>query len=318
MEKCQNLFREFESHGIHYLVRPNLANYTTFRLGGSCPYIVFCKTPEEMALVTRTFGTHDTDFLTIGEGSNLLISDSGLNIPLIRYVNPSPSIEQVVDSLKVTANTPLDKLVKYAVERGIEGFVNCSGIPGTVGGAISGNAGAFGWQMSDALERLTLIDKSGYKSIKESSEIGFSYRNSGLRNGSGVILDAQFAIQREDPSILRQRRREILELRASKHPDLRFIATAGSFFKNIEPSSAAEKRQAAGWFLEEVGAKEMRVGGAGLFEKHANIIIRKDKTCKANDIFNLSLKMADAVKTRFGIELDREVRLLGKFDHVQE
>lgn len=101
-------------------------------------------------------------------------------------------------------------------------------------------------------------------------------------------------------------------MRAARHPDWTRIPTAGSFFKNIEPTSKAERRQAAGWFLEQAGAKALQVGGARPYEKHANIIIA-ERGCKAADVFALSLQMAAAVKERFGIVLEREVRLLGEF-----
>jgi UDP-N-acetylmuramate dehydrogenase len=117
---------------------------------------------------------------------------------------------------------------------------------------------------------------------------------------------------RGDRERLQARRREIRDLRASKHPDLRVTPTAGSFFKNVEPTSKAERRQAAGWFLEQVGAKGMRAGGASVYEKHANIIVA-EPGCRAADVHALSLRMAEAVRGKFGLELQREVRLVGPF-----
>ena len=103
-----------------------------------------------------------------------------------------------------------------------------------------------------------------------------------------------------------------MELRRTKHPDWKITPTAGSFFKNIEPTSAAGRRQAAGWFLEQAGAKTMKVGGARVFEKHANIIVA-DRDCSAQDVLDLSRRMAEAVKQKFGLVLTPEVRLVGSF-----
>lgn len=111
---------------------------------------------------------------------------------------------------------------------------------------------------------------------------------------------------------MRKERERIMELRRSKHPDWRAMPCAGSVFRNVEPTSAADRRQAAGWFLEEAGAKDFAVGGAHLFEKHANIIIA-DESATANDVFELTEKMIGAVQKKFGFELAREIKLLGDF-----
>ena len=243
----------------------------------------------------------------------MLISDQGIPSVAIRFVSSNPSIVRSNNCLVVSGGTELDKLVQYAVNSGIGGFVNCSGIPGTVGGAIAGNAGAFGWQIADCLESIEAINKYGLHHTILPEDIGFSYRNSNLRKKQNLVLKAHFKISLYNRKELQARRKEILHLRALKHPDISIDACAGSFFKNIEPTSAAERRQAAGWFLEQAGAKKMRVGGAGVFEKHANIIIQKEVNCTAQDVFRLSCKMAEAVKKRFGIQLVREVQLLGDF-----
>ena len=111
---------------------------------------------------------------------------------------------------------------------------------------------------------------------------------------------------------MKMERERITELRRTKHPDWRTMPCAGSVFRNIEPTSAAERRQAAGWFLEEAGAKNFRVGGARLFEKHANIIIA-DADATARDVFDLTKMMVAAVQEKFGFKLEREVTLLGDF-----
>ena len=124
-------------------------------------------------------------------------------------------------------------------------------------------------------------------------------------------MTAVLKLEAGDPAELGKQRDEILDLRRQKHPDWRKQPTAGSFFKNIEPTSSAERRQAAGWFLDQAGAKDMRVGGARVFEKHANIIVAEDG-CKARDVLELSRKMAESVKDKFGFDLVPEVRLIGR------
>jgi UDP-N-acetylmuramate dehydrogenase len=204
----------------------------------------------------------------------------------------------------------LDDLAAFAVAQGLEGLVCCTGIPGTVGGAIAGNAGAFGEQIGDRLVSVDLLDRKGGLRTVKPEELGFAYRRSRLQETSDVVVSARLQLGSADRDALARRRREILEIRASKHPDWHATPTAGSFFKNIEPTSKAERRQAAGWFLEQAGAKELRIGGARVYEKHANIIIA-DAGCKASDVLALSQMMAKSVREKFGFDLQREVRLVG-------
>jgi UDP-N-acetylmuramate dehydrogenase len=122
-------------------------------------------------------------------------------------------------------------------------------------------------------------------------------------------------LELSDAIILQQERKDILNLRREKHPDIQIYPCAGSFFKNIEPTSQAGKRQAAGFFLEQAGAKQLKIGGAQIFNKHANIII-KSKGCSSQDVYELSKIMQKVVKDKFNLDLVREVRFVGHFDGI--
>ena len=214
--------------------------------------------------------------------------------------------------MRVSGHTLLDDLVRLAIESGVGDLSFCSGIPGTVGGAIAGNAGAFGRQIGDVVESIQLLDGSGRTHEVAVDELGFGYRSSILKQTGGIVLSAALKLPSEDIQTMEKERGRIMELRGTKHPDWRTMPCAGSVFRNIEPTSAAERRQAAGWFLEEAGAKNFRVGDAHLFEKHANIIIA-DTGASARDVFELTEKMVAAVREKFGFELEREIKLLGDF-----
>lgn len=289
-----------------------LEGYTTFRLGGPCPFLITCQTPYQLEQTIKRLTEHKIDFILIGGGSNLLVSDEGIDLVVVRYIG-SPMIERQGNDLVVSGSTLLDHLAQFAVKSGLEGLNCTTGIPGTVGGAVVGNAGAFGKQVGDVLTKVLLIDKKGAKREALSGELGFTYRNSNLKETGDIVLAARFALKGGDNTVLQKERDEILEIRRQKHPNLSTHPCAGSFFRNIEPTSKAERRQAAGWFLEEAGAKDMRVGGAFIFEKHANIIVKSDE-CLAQDVYELSRQMAKAVKQKFDLTLIREVRLVGKFD----
>lgn len=287
-----------------------LSEVTTFRLGGPAKRWFDCATPSDLK---RSVKESAGDFLLIGGGSNLLVSDEGVDMTVIRYAAERPDIRVDGTDVMVSGATSLDDLARRTAEMGLAGLTCCTGIPGTVGGAVAGNAGAFGEQIGDRVVSVQLIDRSGAEHEVDVAALGFAYRTSRLQASTEIVSSVRLALTRGDASQLMKQREEVLALRASKHPDWRTTPTAGSFFKNIEPTSKAGRRQAAGWFLEQAGAKDFRVGGARLFEKHANIIIG-GPGCTASDVYALSRKMAESVRTMFGLELHREVRLIGRFD----
>jgi len=291
----------------------HLSNYTTFQLGGRCPFLVFCRNSHEVKGVVSLLLKEKMNFMLMGLGSNLLISDAGVYCAVIRYVNDRPQIQADGLTLIVDAATHLDDLVLFCAENGLSGLNFASGIPGTVGGAVCGNAGAFGKQISDVLFSVDLISRKGMvqKNV-DSQTLGFSYRHSFMKENGSVILSAKFILKTADKKALLKERQEILDLRKRKHPDYSLLPTAGSFFRNIESSSQADKRKSAGWYLEEAGAQELDFNGAALFPKHANIIV-KTSDCSAQDVFDLSEEMKKRVKEKFNIDLIREVRFAGKF-----
>ncbi|MBF0503799.1 MAG: UDP-N-acetylmuramate dehydrogenase [Candidatus Omnitrophica bacterium] len=294
-----------------------LAHYTTFQLGGACPCLVECTTPDELIQTIQKLKKENTPFLLIGSGSNLVISDHGLDITIIRYLSKTPLIENYGQDIVVSASTILDDLALFCVDCGLEGLNFTTGIPGTVGGAVAGNAGAWGKQVGDVLKSAVIIDHQGKPQNVGPDHFAFSYRHSRLKETNEIIVSVTFIGKHGDPVRLAQERAEILKQRAEKHPCLTTHPCAGSFFRNIEPTSKAERRQAAGWFLEQAGGKDLKIGGAYVFEKHANIIV-KGPGARAQDVHDLHLKMMDLVKSKFGLQLTREVRFAGKFDDAPQ
>jgi len=298
--------------GVTVIERAMLSNYTTFRIGGVCPTLIDCANARAFSAVWAELIKTGVQHVLIGGGSNLLISDEGLNHVVVRYREEKPDIVRDGDQVVVSAGTLLDDLARVAAEWGLDGLVMCSGIPGTVGGAIAGNAGAFGQQIGDRIISVEVIDQSGNVKTRLPSELGFSYRRSSIPQQGDVLVSAQISLEKAKADDLLKRRQEILELRASKHPDWHSVPTAGSFFKNIEPTSKADRRQAAGWYLEQAGALNMRIGGARTFPRHANIVIA-EPGCTAMDVKKLTDEMAIAVKEKFGLVLEREVKMMGSF-----
>ncbi len=293
----------------------SLAHYTTFRLGGPCPLLIECNTPEQLITAITTLNANNNKFILIGGGSNLVVSDHGLDCTVIRYLSKTPLITITGETLTVSASTILDDLALTCVEEGLEGLNFTTGIPGTVGGAVVGNAGAWGKQVGDVFHSALLINKNGKTQTVDQSYFAFAYRHSHLKETDDIVVSVTFNLKNGDPIALAQERAEILKMRAEKHPNLTTHPCAGSFFRNVDPSSKAERRQAAGWFLEQAGGKELHVGGARIFMNHANIIV-KGPNCKAQDVHDIQLQMIDLVQQKFGFQLQREVRFVGKFDNA--
>jgi UDP-N-acetylmuramate dehydrogenase len=302
-----------ESFDLDITYEARLSELTTFQLGGACKGFISCQTPNQLVKVIKQFNQNNLPFILIGGGSNLVVSDQGVDSYVIRYLSDIPIIERHEDDLIVAGSTSLDTLARYAVEQGLEGLNCTSGIPGTVGGAIVGNAGAFGKQVGDVLKQVSLISKTGVMKEVGPESLEFSYRHSVLKKTGDIVLSARITLKKGDKETLLREREDILRVREEKHPDLGTTPCAGSIFRNIGPTSKAGKRQAAGWFLDQAGAKELQCGGAAVFAKHANIIIKTDH-CTAQDVFELSKYMAKVVRDKFDLELIREVRFVGKFE----
>jgi len=299
-----------------------LSDFTTFRLGGMCPALLTCQTPSQLEKAIEFLISKDLKFILIGGGSNLVVSDQGIECAVIRYVSERPLIERQGNDLIVSGSTCLDQLAQYAAENGLHGLNCTTGIPGTVGGAIVGNAGAFGKQIGDVVQSVNVLRRerrSAFPTLETLSpqDLQFSYRHSILKKTGDIVVSTHLSLKPGDSKQLQKERKEILNIRREKHPDLSTHPCAGSFFRNIEPTSKAGKRQAAGWFLDQAGGKNLTSGAAKIFSKHANIIVKSENCC-AQDVFELSKQMARLVKDHYDLNLIREVRFVGKFDGMPD
>jgi UDP-N-acetylmuramate dehydrogenase len=212
----------------------------------------------------------------------------------------------------------LDALAARSVEQGSDALVFASGIPGTVGGAVCGNAGAFGCRISDVLVEVRLLDEQDTDCWCSAEQLGFGYRRSRLQRGTAVVLEARFRCAvAAGPDAASRRRGEILRLRRDKHPDWRTLPCAGSVFRNLEQAEGA-RRIAAGKLLEQAGAAGMHHGGVRVYEKHANIIVRDRADASAQDVHDLALRMYQAVRRMHRVSLVPEIHFLGAFEHTPD
>jgi UDP-N-acetylenolpyruvoylglucosamine reductase len=287
-----------------------LTDYTTFRLGGSCRELATVADAASAREVIRGWNAAGIPWRVMGGGSNLLVADEGIPEAVLRVFSELPACRVEDGLLCVGAGTALDDLSRFAAEEGWAGLGFASGIPGTVGGGICGNAGAFGASLGDVLERVEVLTREGEVRSLARGELAFGYRRSSLQDVGDVVVRAWFRVEADDRERLREARRDILQARREKHPDWRVLPTAGSFFKNLPPEHDGGRRHAAGVLLEQAGAKGMREGGAHVFEKHANIVIA-GPGAMAREVARLTSRMAAAVKEKFGLDLEPEVRFWG-------
>lgn len=285
-----------------------IANLTTFGIGGPADLVAFCESVDQVVEAVEFCRKNRIDYFVIGGGSNILASDKGYRgmiiLPKIDF------LEVDGETVHVGAAYSLATMVEKMVESGLAGLESLSGIAGTVGGAIVGNAGAYGQSISDTLIDVNLYNPENGPYTAAKDQIGFRYRHSELKWSKNIVLSARFKLKHEDLELLRNRATEILDQRWSRHPHEDI--SAGCFFKNIEDKSAPHGKIAAGYLLEQIGGKSVTVGNAGVYPKHANILINKGGA-SASEVRELSLRLKQKVKEVYGVELSEEVILLGDF-----
>jgi UDP-N-acetylmuramate dehydrogenase len=289
----------------------NLSLHTSFGIGG--PASMFVEVPSADALKSTLAAAEKLRLstLVLGGGTNLLVSDEGFDGLVIRLNLNHITVDETNHRVRVGASASTSQLVEQLVESGWGGLEFAAGLPGTIGGGIAGNAGCFGHTLSEFLVQATIIESDGtIHRITDRDWFRFQYRHSKLQSAGVVLAEATFTVTPDDSKKLKDESDKYLAVRAEKHPR-RGIRTAGSYFKNLPPEKEGGMHRAAGALLDQVGARDLSVGDAAVFERHANIIINKGQAT-ASDVLTLAKKMKTRVHDRFGITLTEEVRFIGK------
>jgi UDP-N-acetylmuramate dehydrogenase len=280
-----------------------LREYTNFRIGGPADYFFEARSRDELRGALGAAHECGVPPYVIGGGYNLLFDDAGFRGLIVRNAVSGLALDPSGPRVRAESGTLLGELVEFAAGAGLEGMEYLAGIPGSVGGAIYGNAGAFGHCSADVLAEVLLLRKDGSVRIAVPADLGFAYRHSALKSAPEIILQAAFDLRPGSSSAIRSRMGEYLGLRAAKHPPLD-TAYAGSYFKN--PPLGEGTRRPAGQLLEQVGAKETRVGGAAVYAGHANFLYNTGNAT-AKDVLALAALLKKRVKEAFGIDLEEEV-----------
>lgn len=281
-----------------------MAGYTRLAIGGPARLLLVVESEADLVSVFRDIRAHRLPYFLLGEGSNVLVADEGVEgLVVVNRHLFAPRFEGSV--VEAAGGGNWHELVVACARTGLLGLEFGAGIPGTVGGALYGNAGAFGEAVGDRTLSVRLINRAGEIEERPAAAMGFGYRTSGLQASGEIVLSCRLELEHGDAAAGLGRIEEILRLRAEKHPPPE-ARTAGSFFKNVKPVSSAPRRQAAGYFLEQVGGKELAVGDAAMYEKHANILINRGRAT-ARDVLALTGELRRRVLDRFGLALEAEV-----------
>lgn len=282
----------------HIAISEPLSKYTSFRIGGPADYYLEPADKEDAVSIISYLQQQQFPFMMIGRGSNLLVSDEGLRGAVINLESGLMSIHVEGDRVVVESGVPMARFVDFCVQRGFKGVEMLAGIPGTIGGAVMMNAGAYGGEISDCLVDVEIL-RNGVLLYLKKEESGFSYRRSGFRGD--VILGASFRFPTGDKEEIMTMRRELLIKRNRAQP-LNY-PNSGSMFKNPPGNFAAK-------LIEEAGLKGTRRGDAQISEKHANFIVNLGNA-KAQDVLDLIELARKTVFEKFSITLELEVKLLG-------
>lgn len=283
-----------------------LREYSHFRIGGTADYFFEASTLEELEKAVRLARRFSVPYYVIGAGCNLLFDDKGFRGLIIRNAANGLSLRKGRAEVEALSGAPLEELVDFCLENSLSGFEFLAGIPGTVGGAVYGNAGALERYIGDFLKDAFLLDEKGKEVRVQKDYFAFNYRYSFLKQKHDLLLKAVFVLEHGDKDRIREKIKENLKNREKKHPS-KNTAYAGSYFKN--PVFPDGEKVAAAYLMDQVGAKALKVGGAAVSGAHSNFIINQ-KNASSRDVRTLAQEIKRRVNEKFGIELEEEVIFL--------
>ena len=284
--------------GIKVITGESLAEHTSFHIGGPAQYFVRVYSRKGLRAVLRKIKANRMPYFIIGAGTNLLVMDRGYRGVVIKLGGIFKSMALYGQEFRCGAGLLIKDFMDEVIKAGYSGAEFMAGIPGTLGGAVKGNAGAFGNSISDILERITIMDEKGMEYVRTRDEIEFSYRRSDIDNHE-IIIGVDVLLSKGRPRTILAMVRRNLKARNQKHPK---GYSAGSFFKN-PPGHAAGK------LIEEFGLKGLSIGGAEVSQQHGNYIINLGDA-RATDVMALEREIRKKVRAKTGIDLEREVQLL--------
>lgn len=280
-----------------------MKKHTTFRVGGEADYFVTPNSVAEVQAVVKLCREKNIPYYILGNGSNLLVGDKGYRGVIIQIYREMNEIRVAGEEISVQAGALLSKVGSAALDAGLTGFEFAAGIPGTVGGAVVMNAGAYGGELKDVLIDATVLTPDGEIAVLSKEDLELGYRTSVIAKKGYIVLEAKIKLETGDQEAIRARMDELKAQRVTKQP-LEY-PSAGSTFKRPEGYFA-------GKLIQDAGLRGFQVGGAQVSEKHCGFVINKGDATAA-DIVELMNQVSEKVKETFGVTLEPEVKRIGEF-----
>lgn len=280
-----------------------MKKHTTFRVGGEADYFVMPQNASEIKAIVELCKNVRMPYYILGNGSNLLVSDAGYRGVIIQIYKEMNQIEVIGENVRVQAGALLSRVGNVALENELTGFEFAAGIPGTVGGAVVMNAGAYGGEMKDIIVNATVLTQAGEILTLNKEELELGYRTSVVAKKGYIVLEAEYQLKKGDKESIRAKMDELKIQRVTKQP-LEY-PSAGSTFKRPEGYFA-------GKLIQDAGLRGFQVGGAQVSEKHCGFVINKDQATAA-DIAEVMRQVSEKVMQEFGVKLEAEVKTLGEF-----
>ena len=277
-----------------------MAGHTSFRIGGPVEVMAFPKTKEELSALLKQSAILDCKPVILGAGTNVLAPDEGMPGLVICLKDCLDGMEQLDDTMiRVAAGVTMTRAAVFAANLGLSGLEFAHGIPGTVGGGVYMNAGAYGGEICQVCRSVEVMDFAGNTRIFTNAEMGFSYRHSVLEEMDGIVISADFALESKAVEQIREQMKELMGKRSASQPLDK--PSAGSAFKRPVGGYAAA-------LIDQAGLKGYQVGGASISTKHAGFAVNLDGAT-AEDVKALLKQVSDIVYERSGIRLEPEVRI---------
>ena len=299
--ELRSFLREARSRRPELTILENepMSRHCSFRIGGACDAMLLPSSIEDVEAVCALLAECGEKPFLMGNGTNLLVTDAPLHRIVLRMGEDFSRIDPVNGTaLRAESGATLSRLALFAAARGLAGLEFAHGIPGTLGGAVSMNAGAYGGEMKDVVTSVTYLDKD--LSLRETDDAGFSYRHSRFSDTDCIVLGAKISLREDDPDAIRERMRSLAERRKSSQP--LDMPSAGSTFKRPAGGYAAA-------LIDEAGLKGYTVGGAQVSEKHAGFVVNRGGAC-FDDVLRLIEHIQSEVYRVSGIELEPEVKII--------
>lgn len=308
-EVGENMRQEFETRLFHTIdkekiyVNEKMEKHTTFRIGGPADYFVMPSDVTDVKAVIELCEQEKVPYYVVGNGSNLLVGDKGFRGVIIQIAGNMNQMQADGEVITAQAGCSLAQIAGKALDEELAGFEFAAGIPGTLGGAVRMNAGAYGGEIKDVLESAVVLTREGKVMELSVSEMEFDYRTSIIERTGWTILGGKIRLHKGKREKIKAVMDDLREKRVSKQP-LEY-PSAGSTFKR-------PKGYFAGKLIQDAGLRGFRVGGACVSEKHSGFVINIDHAT-ADDVVSLMEQVDEKVRAQFGVGLEPEVRRIGEF-----